>query len=558
MSGATANRGEARDSGGAVAALVTVMASAASALLAVLAHPTIHAIAAKPLVYLGFLALTLCLAAAAVDVYGKGTLSFAGAGQLAVGFLLGPGPAMVAGVAAAALLYVRTLRLGAKAHRAIFNAANFALSAGIASGFYRAVPLTHGHGVLFRLLFSVAAGGIYCGVNLGLLSVAMGLAEGRTRVEIFNERFRWMVPYYVASGALALALVTAYQKTGVTGLLAFVLPPVMMMLSIRQYVRRTRQSVEEIHAINAELEHANRDLRLLFDFSGGLAARTHDRDELLEYAGKALSELAGCEVDLYEDGSAGEIAIEASGQAVASLLLREPQGFDPRRWERLRSAVLSQLGTALESVNRIDEVNRRHLATIAALSHSIEAKDSYTRGHTERVAEVAVAIATRLGFTGDDLKAVEVGALLHDIGKIGVPERILQKPGPLDPDEWKVMQEHPVTSERILSGVGLSPIVLDIARSSHERIDGKGYPHGLRGEEIPLVARIVLVADAFDALTTDRPYRKAQAVSRALEEIRAHTGSQFCPQCVAALERVYREEPQTLGLGSLRVIAGAA
>ena len=116
----------------------------------------------------------------------------------------------------------------------------------------------------------------------------------------------------------------------------------------------------------------------------------------------------------------------------------------------------------------------------------MEAKDYYTGGHTERVSSIAVALAKRLGYAGADLDAIEIGALLHDIGKIGIPESILHKPGPLDDDEWVVMKRHPVISEFILSEVDLSPIVLQIARHSHERIDGKGYPDGLTGDEIPL------------------------------------------------------------------------
>jgi putative nucleotidyltransferase with HDIG domain len=199
-------------------------------------------------------------------------------------------------------------------------------------------------------------------------------------------------------------------------------------------------------------------------------------------------------------------------------------------------------------------VRKQHLATIAALSKSMEAKDYYTGGHTERVAEVSVALAKRLGYSGADLDAIEIGALLHDIGKIGIPERILQKAGPLDDDEWKVMKEHPIISEYILSEVDLPPIVLQIARHSHERLDGAGYPDGLAGEEIPLPARIVLVADAFDAITTDRPYRKKRHVLAAIEELRSHNGTQFCPSVVGALERVYREEPQTLGGAMLRAL----
>ncbi len=185
----------------------------------------------------------------------------------------------------------------------------------------------------------------------------------------------------------------------------------------------------------------------------------------------------------------------------------------------------------------------------------MEAKDNYTGGHTERVSAIAVGLAKRLGFSGPDLDAIEIGALMHDIGKIGIPESILHKPGPLDNDEWIVMKRHPVISELILSEIDLSPVVLQIARSSHERMDGQGYPDGLEGDAIPMPARIVLVADAFDALTTDRPYRRARRPKAAIDEIVRNSGKQFCPRVVAALQAVYREEPQILGEIGLTVIA---
>jgi putative nucleotidyltransferase with HDIG domain len=189
----------------------------------------------------------------------------------------------------------------------------------------------------------------------------------------------------------------------------------------------------------------------------------------------------------------------------------------------------------------------------------MEAKDYYTGGHTERVSAVSVALAARLGYAGGELDAIEIGALLHDIGKIGIPERILHKPGPLDDEEWRVMKEHPIISEYILAEVDLPDTVVQIARSSHERMDGRGYPDGLAGDAIPLPARIVLVADAWDALTTDRPYRRARSVAEALQEMRAHAGTQFCPIVIEALERLYKEEPHILGAAYLRAVeAGAA
>jgi len=173
----------------------------------------------------------------------------------------------------------------------------------------------------------------------------------------------------------------------------------------------------------------------------------------------------------------------------------------------------------------------------------MEAKDLYTGSHTERVAAVAVGIARGLGFRDEELEAIEIGALLHDIGKIGIPEDVLRKPGKLTEDEWELIKTHPVISDYILSELDLHPFVRQCARSSHERIDGAGYPDGLSGEAIPLPARIVLVADALDALTSTRPYRAARPILGAFAEIRAHTGTQFCPNVVVALEELWRKEP---------------
>ena len=194
----------------------------------------------------------------------------------------------------------------------------------------------------------------------------------------------------------------------------------------------------------------------------------------------------------------------------------------------------------------MDEVRQSNRDLIAALSRSMEAKDYYTGGHTERVARITVALATRLGYTGAELAAIEIGALVHDIGKIGIPEAILNKPGPLSDAEWEVMKEHPVISDYILADINVHPIVRQIARSSHERLDGQGYPDGLVGDAVPEPARIVLVADAFDALTTNRIYRPGRTAALALEEIRAHVGTQFCARVVAELEALHREQPGAL------------
>jgi HD-GYP domain-containing protein (c-di-GMP phosphodiesterase class II) len=324
----------------------------------------------------------------------------------------------------------------------------------------------------------------------------------------------------------------------------------------RNRIARPRVSLAELERDNEELRSSNTDLADLLEFASGLAARTHDSTQVAWYARRALQRLTGAsvEVTVGEAPHEGATPLTAAGRVVGRLRV---DGGDAARWSRLREAVTPQLARALSSATLAEEVKKTHLEAIAALSRSVETKDDYSGRHTERVSEIAVGLAKRLGYTGAELDAIEIGALMHDVGKIGIPESILHKPGPLDNDEWIMMKRHPVISELILNESDLSPIVGQIARSSHERMDGRGYPDGLAGDAIPLPARIVLVADAFDALTTDRPYRRARRPKSALEEIVANSGDQFCPQVVAALKQMYAEEPAVLGELQLTVVATA-
>jgi putative nucleotidyltransferase with HDIG domain len=546
-----------RDLGFPVGVLITVWAMTAGLALAVGAGQTWDAVVQQPAHALAFLLLTLALQMLSVPIYGRGSISVAAIGLLAAAFTLGVGPAMTIGFLAALVQFVR--RRGVL-HRAVFDAANLTLSSGGAAVAYAGVTaLTQWTPV--RVLAALLAACVFYVLNVGVLSLAMALTEHARVDDVWRERFHWLTGHYLAFGPLALACTTAFERVGFAGLLAFALPPALLVFSVHQYLERTkaavevaRQKNEELQFANAELGARNDDLHELFEFAGGLAARAADESALVHYAEDALANLTGTEVSiLVGPEDAGEIPLVAGLRRVGTLRL-ESAPSDAARWERLRPTVLPQLATAVERAHLVGQVRRTHLATIAALSRSMEAKDYYTGGHTERVAGIAVALARRVGVTGPDLEAVEIGALLHDIGKIGIPEHILHKPGALSDDEWAVMKQHPVISDYILSEVDLPPIVRQIARSSHERIDGAGYPDGLAGDEIPLPARIVLVADAFDALTTDRPYRRARHTLAALQEVRANAGTQFCPLVVDALERLFREEPQALA-GGLAIVA---
>jgi len=166
--------------------------------------------------------------------------------------------------------------------------------------------------------------------------------------------------------------------------------------------------------------------------------------------------------------------------------------------------------------------------------NALEAKDPYTRHHSERVTTYAIAIAERLNCSAEQVESLRTVGYLHDIGKIGIADRILNKPASLTPEEYELIKRHPIIGESIVSELGLNAEQRAIIRHHHERWDGKGYPDGLAGEEVPLLARIVAVADAFDSMTSLRAYRAGMRDADAIEELRSNLGRQFDPRVVAA------------------------
>ncbi len=192
----------------------------------------------------------------------------------------------------------------------------------------------------------------------------------------------------------------------------------------------------------------------------------------------------------------------------------------------------SLLVAHLEKKNK--QLSNAYLETVHALVNALEARDPYTRGHTTRVTLIAKAIAHRLELVEEDLFALEIGALLHDLGKIGVPDAVLRKPGPLNKDEYHLIMEHPMLGETILKNIGYLERSLPSILYHHERFDGKGYPAGMAGEDIPLFGRIIAVADSFDAMISERPYRSPLTVEGALEQLRKEAGKQFDHRVVDA------------------------
>jgi diguanylate cyclase (GGDEF)-like protein len=415
------------------------------------------AVAAHTWLFLLLVVAVVALDEVSVDLFHSGNVSPGSVPTLALAFLFGPlGP--VASEIAVALK--RCLRREPPV-RWLFDLGALGLAgAGAAAVF----ELASDGGPMGTLAGAALGGLAYYAVNIALLATVMALNEGRRLIETWRERLAWLAPHYVAFGLLAGGTVMTQQALGLFALPVFGVPVIMLLVAERQYIRRSRSSVEELRRRHEELEQANHKLRALLESNQRLLRGMH----------------------------------------------------------------------------------HSYLSTITSLARTIEAKDPYTGGHTERVARVACLLAVELGLSEREIEAVQVGGIIHDIGKVGVPDAVLLKPGRLTEAEFDEMRRHPEVSSYILSDLELPAIVKQMARSHHERYDGNGYPDRLAGEEIPLAARILTVADALDAMTSDRPYRSALPLDVAVAEIDAQAGRQFCPRVVAALHACLKRDA-TLG-----------
>jgi putative nucleotidyltransferase with HDIG domain len=210
-------------------------------------------------------------------------------------------------------------------------------------------------------------------------------------------------------------------------------------------------------------------------------------------------------------------------------------GFVGLAWERERQ--LSKVSRAL-----LGEARAHHQETLEVLALALDAKDQTTQEHTGRLGALAEAVATRMGLSDEAVAAVRAGAILHDIGKIGIPDAILTKPGPLDRGEWGIMKTHPVVGENMLKHIDFLAPVLPLVRHHHENWDGTGYPDGLSGTRIPIGARIIAVCDAYDAMTSDRPYGPALTGEIACRRIMEAAGTQFDPDCGRILLEIISEQ----------------
>jgi diguanylate cyclase (GGDEF)-like protein len=251
-----------------------------------------------------------------------------------------------------------------------------------------------------------------------------------------------------------------------------------------------------------------------------------------------IQKIAGADPD--KVGRYAIAPLHLDGHRVAALTAHVEEGREfADRQLHLFAGLAHQAKLAIDSAEHYKRLERTFLSTVAALANALEANDAYTSSHARWITDMALLVGSSLGLEREALRRLELGALFHDIGKIGVPSEILQKAGPLTEEERTIVEFHPELGERILAPIERLADVRPIVRACHERWDGLGYPDGRAGDEIPIEARIVLVCDAFHAMVTDRPYRKALSSDLALERLRKAAGSQFDPGVVEAFVGLY-------------------
>ena len=342
---------------------------------------------------------------------------------------------------------------------------------------------------------------------LGFVFAHTGLKSG------LAERFKAVLNILQNGGAIADDLIQTRCQRGAEIAAQLRFPPAVC---------------NAIHALD---EHWNGKGRP--DQRAGAAIPIYARIALLAQVADVFHAGAGREAALAEVRSRSGTWFDPHAVACFERVAATP-GF----WEMLGSEAITEAVTALEPIQRVVVVDEDYLDDIArAFAKVIDAKSPFTSGHSERVAVYADMIAAELGYTFERRRWLKRASLLHDVGKLGVSNAILDKNGKLDDAEWRDMRNHASLSETILARVAAFHEMALIGGGHHERLDGKGYPRGLKGDAIAPETRIVSVADVFDALTADRPYRAAMPLEKALGIMRADLGTAFDPDCFAALER---------------------
>jgi len=266
--------------------------------------------------------------------------------------------------------------------------------------------------------------------------------------------------------------------------------------------------------------------------------------ELLGILGKKYPTIPVIMLTAFSDLDTGMKAIRSGAEDYLSKPVRKSELLSrineavlkakKRTDEKQKAQKISEQHKILEDqlIETHHSITRTMMATIKAFSETLEQKDPYTRGHCSRVSAISLNIGRMCGLNDSEMTILEGGSLLHDIGKIGIPESILNKPERLDPDEVEILKTHTLAGEKILKFIDMFAPYIPIVRSHHERYDGNGYPDGMAGEEIPYLVRIVTIADTFDAMTSGRSYRKSVPIEETISEIQNNKGLQFDPELV--------------------------
>lgn len=402
-------------------------------------------------VFLALAVMNLAAERFPISIYGNSYISIGFVFTVSIIVLFGiPGVVIVAPFEAAAGIVGRK----PLSNVIVTNAAMFIVVYTAAAAAYGLVAPVGLDDPTLRIIPGVAVATIICFAGTAfLIAVAKWMRTGHPLTDSWSSH-KWLFPHYAALGVIGLALATASIALGIAGIIAFLLPAVMMRLAMKQYVDKTAEHVAQLQKQNDALIKANIEIR--------------------------------------------------------------------RVGEELR-----------ETYN----------GTLEAFVTALDARDQETKGHSVRVARYMLNIAEAFGVKPGSQEWIDMerGALLHDVGKIGIRDSILLKPSKLDEDEWEQMRRHPEIGYNMLKEVKFLAGAAEIVLAHHERWDGKGYPRGLREDEIPLGSRIFSVVDTFDSMTSDRPYRKAMSTIEALNEILRCSGTQFDPRVVEAFLDIYDE-----------------
>jgi putative nucleotidyltransferase with HDIG domain len=391
----------------------------------------------------------------------------------------------------------------------------------------------------------------------GLRSVfAAGGVEGMIAVPLlYNEQFRGALTVYLEKGGpISTAEISLVSALAAQAALALENAR-LYTLTARQHARLD-SAMEFFQHLASALARTRAGVSPLVHLVAQVSAklfapaRVHlNITTAVRQSPMTVSEIAGL-----EPGTAEELALslpvaldgEQFGQIDVYLEQgRCPEPGDQQILQAYINLAASALGNATviaEMRQAVEEVERAYMGTLEALTKALEMRDHETQGHSRRVVQYTLSLAQKLGIPEQELVPIIRGALLHDIGKIGIPDAILKKQGPLSPEEWQTMRKHPLIGYDMLRGIEFLHEATTIILHHHEWYNGKGYPQGLAGEAIPVGARIFAVADAYDAITSDRPYRRGRGHEAAMAEIAAGADTQFDPQVVAAMKALPGEE----------------